>query len=1026
MSDSTVVVYNKPITGVPSYDETAGYTVSSNGTIATYTLAYDSEIVLENANTTLCGVSLTSSSEDTIIDTGGTVLTISSIRDVASTGMVVGAADGIAVDSQSVTFNEGVSVYTNDLNTKQKNGTVYGYSVGMAVTNGGTIVVNGDATIFDTTAGYSTALYLSGTYSLIVINGDLNAESDSSSTDYLINNNDNGHITVTGNTTLTAYGIYPSDNVNAIWNPSVSASETFENNLYIFSEANGSTAAGIRNNGIVDVWGNTTITVIGSRTAVGIWAQNKNSKDYYGGSLTVTVGGGRNTYGDTYGIYNNGYTGGGYHGYMTIKGLVTITATNGTFEGSSNAYGILNFALMTMAATQGTDVITVTGNKTASNDTGAYIAAGITNAGNFYIGNSVNITVSQDVNTGISGYKSGLGWAYGIQNASSLYIAGSAIITIGSLSAAATSYGIYNDGHLTIAGGLTLSSGPTVTITGSSSLSKNYGIVTECTTAGSAITMIDQSGTSGVAITGNVITNSNGTYAGTIDLNLNQSGSYLEGLVTTDTDGTVGQANVTFGNGADWIVTGTGAVTSDFGTGTLILGNAGEIDMASYWGNFSGSSVPDYSYRTLTIDGTTLDSGTVSLENAATLSMLSDIGNNTADEVIFGAGVDDFAATGTLYVGIAYDPLLESLAASGTATAGEIVTASSVIVIADASAAAGGTATFSAVQGVESSYVRDGITLDYTPILELNADHTQVLLKGIEINEVLCLCAGTRLATPAGERAVEELAPGDMVLTAQGPCPVRWVGHRAYDGRFIAGNHLALPVCIRRGALAPEVPTHDLTVSPGHGIWLRGALMPAWRLVNGLSITQAETVESVHYYNVELEGHGLLLAHGATVESFLDAGQFRNLFQNAAEYHALYPGGPRCREIVALPRIERGFALATIQAEINARAGLYASPRRPGPLRGYVDGVNGGFLWGWAQDDAAPEEPVVLAVFAGKRRLARIIANGYRADLSAAGLGRGCHGFELQLRPGYEGEIRVCRALDGAQLLWTDAAGQAA
>ncbi len=82
-----------------------------------------------------------------------------------------------------------------------------------------------------------------------------------------------------------------------------------------------------------------------------------------------------------------------------------------------------------------------------------------------------------------------------------------------------------------------------------------------------------------------------------------------------------------------------------------------------------------------------------------------------------------------------------------------------------------------------------------------------------------CFCPGTRILTSRGKIPVETLVVGDLVKTAvRGFQPIRWIGRRAYDGRFIAGNHLALPVKIRRHALGFNVPSRDLHVSPGHAI----------------------------------------------------------------------------------------------------------------------------------------------------------------------------------------------------------------
>ncbi len=279
---------------------------------------------------------------------------------------------------------------------------------------------------------------------------------------------------------------------------------------------------------------------------------------------------------------------------------------------------------------------------------------------------------------------------------------------------------------------------------------------------------------------------------------------------------------------------------------------------------------------------------------------------------------------------------------------------------------------------------------------------------------VLCFCAGTKISTPAGARPVEHLRIGDLVDSVYGPpVPILWIGRRSYEGAFINENHLARPVHIAKGAIAPGIPSRALRVSPGHGIFIDGVLIPAWRLINGISITQPACSAPVHYIHIETQAHDVIVAENCPVESLL-ALDMRGLFQNEADYHGRYPEG--WPEPVALPRVESGFQLAAIQLRLARRAGLAPKPAAPGRLRGYIDTACPPMLQGWAQDMAAPEAPVCLDIFLEEVRIARLLANLYRADLRKAGIGSGCHGFACALPEGFGGRLRVRRAADAAEL----------
>ena len=265
----------------------------------------------------------------------------------------------------------------------------------------------------------------------------------------------------------------------------------------------------------------------------------------------------------------------------------------------------------------------------------------------------------------------------------------------------------------------------------------------------------------------------------------------------------------------------------------------------------------------------------------------------------------------------------------------------------------------------------------------------------VMISDVACYVLGTRIATARGQVRVENLRIGDLVQTLQtGLQPIRWIGQRNYDGRLIAGNGAALPVCFRAGALAEGIPVRDLWVSPGHAICIDGALVHAVKLVNGVSIFQADQVETVSYYHIELARHAIIFAEHCPAETFMDE-HFRGQFQNVAEYYYLYPD-TEAPTISCLPRLERGFGLWSIRQKLAARAGI-VSCKAHGPLCGFIDIAGPEMIAGWVQDPLDPNEPVALDIWAGGQLIGRVLADLFRPDVGATGTGNGYHGFEFTL-----------------------------
>ncbi len=151
-----------------------------------------------------------------------------------------------------------------------------------------------------------------------------------------------------------------------------------------------------------------------------------------------------------------------------------------------------------------------------------------------------------------------------------------------------------------------------------------------------------------------------------------------------------------------------------------------------------------------------------------------------------------------------------------------------------------------------------------------------------------CYLRGTRIATPTGERAIESLAAGDLVLTGSGEVrPIVWMGHRHLDCRRHPKPRDMWPVRVRCDAFGPGRPHRDLLLSPDHSVFVDDALIPVRYLINGATIVQ-EMADSVTYWHLELDRHDVILAEGLPCETYLDTGN-RGAFANGGPPVHLHP-----------------------------------------------------------------------------------------------------------------------------------------
>ena len=181
-------------------------------------------------------------------------------------------------------------------------------------------------------------------------------------------------------------------------------------------------------------------------------------------------------------------------------------------------------------------------------------------------------------------------------------------------------------------------------------------------------------------------------------------------------------------------------------------------------------------------------------------------------------------------------------------------------------------------------------------VVRANLVATQDDLLTEQPSGVAILSQGTRVRTPSGECAVEELREGSVVLTREhGGQPVLWVGQRHIsEARMMVEPELK-PVRLRAGAIRPGQPDADLLVSPHQQILVSGmrakqllgqeeVFASASDLVDGQLILSDRNAPEITFYQVLLGRHEVVWANGVPVESLHPA--FADLNTTKAEHRA--------------------------------------------------------------------------------------------------------------------------------------------
>ncbi len=215
------------------------------------------------------------------------------------------------------------------------------------------------------------------------------------------------------------------------------------------------------------------------------------------------------------------------------------------------------------------------------------------------------------------------------------------------------------------------------------------------------------------------------------------------------------------------------------------------------------------------------------------------------------------------------------------------------------------TATEGAADGLTANRIGNDSDPDLT-------DSTQSVTSTDGINYVVndnpspgapCFATGTLIQTDSGQIAVEDLKPGDRVLTATGAyLPLRLNLSRALRQSELISQPELRPIRIVAGALGQSLPGRDLLVSRQHRMLVRSpiagrmfgtqdVLISAIRLTDLPGIFIDDSITQVTYHHLVFDCHVVLFAEGAPSESLFTGPQavFAVTPEARTELLALFP-----------------------------------------------------------------------------------------------------------------------------------------
>jgi len=146
---------------------------------------------------------------------------------------------------------------------------------------------------------------------------------------------------------------------------------------------------------------------------------------------------------------------------------------------------------------------------------------------------------------------------------------------------------------------------------------------------------------------------------------------------------------------------------------------------------------------------------------------------------------------------------------------------------------------------------------------------------------VSAFARGTLISTPSGEVAIEDLVPGDMVMTLEGnAAPIQWIGATTYMPERMAKHDRTIHMTrIVADAFGMSRPSSYLMAGPAARILhtpdqLRAAagtskmLTPVRSFVDGENVIDVAPPAPVRLFHLCLQHHAVIFAGGLEVETY--------------------------------------------------------------------------------------------------------------------------------------------------------------